>query len=408
MSSPFSSPPKRPTDDNESASSDRDTRAEKLAKGPSGNAVTAYDQTIAGIQDDTLKEAMTCINGVAKVLEDDSAGRGEVIFNSEGLGGAVKRLVTAVQSHPDKYPVDTAHSTTELLPAVDTIRLYQDDVHRRISTGIINSLQDPLWELNEDGTNPILQVYGMRVDIGGSVATNGRAVSPVTLTLADGDGLLINARVATPRTNDALALRKGYLIELMEFHRIHMAQHSENYSTAGIGIVRFSVIGNGPVVETIRYAAAERISISNLLDQAASTSNGDDSVDIPDPLEGFEEGMEPPQVPETRCMRRNRMCSRYGTHFFSKCVCEECPPDRKVLEELADVYFAANKPVAEMSNSEKRNMLYWSYATDIYHVHGWLNRLPLPPCLVFEIRKLYPNKLNTPYKEFQPSNMVLQ
>jgi hypothetical protein len=85
-----------------------------------------------------------------------------------------------------------------------------------------------------------------------------------------------------------------------------------------------------------------------------------------------------------------------------------CPPAAKDLEELASVYFAANKPVTQMSNSEKRNMLYWSYATDVYHVHGWLNRLPLPPCLVFEIRKLYPNNINCPYKEFEPSNVILQ
>ena len=101
MSSPSSSPPKRPADLNETAASDRDTRAEKLAKGRSGIAVTAFDQAIAGTQDKTLAEATACIDGLAKTLEDNAGGRGEVIFNSGGLGRAIQRLVAAVQSHPD-------------------------------------------------------------------------------------------------------------------------------------------------------------------------------------------------------------------------------------------------------------------------------------------------------------------
>eukprot|EP00562_Extubocellulus_spinifer_P018326 CAMPEP_0178602416 /NCGR_PEP_ID=MMETSP0697-20121206/34951_1 /TAXON_ID=265572 /ORGANISM="Extubocellulus spinifer, Strain CCMP396" /LENGTH=350 /DNA_ID=CAMNT_0020240623 /DNA_START=6 /DNA_END=1058 /DNA_ORIENTATION=+ len=152
-----------------------------------------------------------------------------------------------INSDSDEYCLGAVPNDTKLLPAVDTSQLYHYDVRRHLTTGRIRPLQDPLWEVGEDEANPMFQVHGLRVDVGGSVAANGRTVSPVTLTLADGDGLLINARVGTPRTADALGLRKGHLIEPVELHRIHMSQHIESYSTAGIGLMKFAVVGCGPI-----------------------------------------------------------------------------------------------------------------------------------------------------------------
>mmetsp|Transcript_26571 Transcript_26571/g.57651 ORF Transcript_26571/g.57651 Transcript_26571/m.57651 type:complete len:167 (-) Transcript_26571:206-706(-) len=135
MPSPSSSPPKRPADLNGTAASDRDTRAEKLAKGRSGIAVTAFDQAIAGIQDKALAEATQCIDELAKMLENNAGGSGEIIFNSGGLGRAIQRLVVAVQSHPDEYCLGAVPNDTQLLPAVDASQLYQDDVRRHLTTG---------------------------------------------------------------------------------------------------------------------------------------------------------------------------------------------------------------------------------------------------------------------------------
>ena len=66
-------------------------------------------------------------------------------------------------------------------------------------------------------------------------------------------------------------------------------------------------------------------------------------------------------------------------------------PTEEDLEDIADKYYATTMPVEAMANNLKRNMLYWYYATEVYHVRGWLDRKPLPTCLVFCIRFIYPN-----------------
>ena len=113
----------------------------------------------------------------------------------------------------------------------------------------------------------------------------------------------------------------------------------------------------------------------------------------------FEEN-EPPPVPDP-CNAPGRSCSMTGVNFFRRCICEEHPVCDKDLEDIKKVYYAATEEVTDMTTAHKRNMLYWLYATDVYGWRGWQNRLELPSCLVFAIRKAYPNPKGIPYAEFK-------
>ena len=79
-------------------------------------------------------------------------------------------------------------------------------------------------------------------------------------------------------------------------------------------------------------------------------------------------------------------------------------PTEEDLEDIADKFYATTMPVEAMANNLKRNMLYWYYATEVYHVRGWLDRKPLPTCLVFCIRFIYPNDEGERYVGFIPGH----
>ena len=60
------------------------------------------------------------------------------------------------------------------------------------------------------------------------------------------------------------------------------------------------------------------------------------------------------------------------------------------LELIARDCVFATREVGEMSNSDKRFLLYYYYATTVYQFHGKGNRVELPECLKTAVRALYP------------------
>jgi len=62
--------------------------------------------------------------------------------------------------------------------------------------------------------------------------------------------------------------------------------------------------------------------------------------------------------------------------------------------------FATGDSACALPNNEKRNMLYWWYATNVFLICGKGCRGPLPECLVYAIRCRYPNPKGVPYAGF--------
>eukprot|EP00562_Extubocellulus_spinifer_P023976 CAMPEP_0178674302 /NCGR_PEP_ID=MMETSP0698-20121128/34794_1 /TAXON_ID=265572 /ORGANISM="Extubocellulus spinifer, Strain CCMP396" /LENGTH=136 /DNA_ID=CAMNT_0020318433 /DNA_START=1 /DNA_END=411 /DNA_ORIENTATION=+ len=122
------------------------------------------------------------------------------------------------------------------------------------------------------------------------------------------------------------------------------------YSTVGVGVVHFDIIGKGPVATDGEYIAAPRLDTADLAGRVCgddgSNSNSDEVGNQWDPLADWNEQYERPPVPD-RCTRSSRSCSRYGTLFFSKCVCEVRPvPSESDLGELAKLYWATTAATA--------------------------------------------------------------
>ena len=76
-------------------------------------------------------------------------------------------------------------------------------------------------------------------------------------------------------------------------------------------------------------------------------------------------------------------------------------PESLVLSEIKKECHFADKEPTQMTNKEKRNLLYWWYATNVYLILGKATRAELPPCLEHAVRVCYPNDKGDPYKGFK-------
>jgi hypothetical protein len=69
------------------------------------------------------------------------------------------------------------------------------------------------------------------------------------------------------------------------------------------------------------------------------------------------------------CTPHQRYCARYGLSPVL-CICKSDLPDKINLEVLQEFCWFATKEVTDMDNSNKQNMLYWWYMTNIYNIGG--------------------------------------
>ncbi len=95
-------------------------------------------------------------------------------------------------------------------------------------------------------------------------------------------------------------------------------------------------------------------------------------------------------APVTDCQSK-RYCTIHGV-YFPVCICETIKVKDLDLPSIKEDYYFATDELDKMSNSHKRNMIYWWYATNVYSICGKGKRKELPKCLVHEIRRKYPSK----------------
>ena len=62
------------------------------------------------------------------------------------------------------------------------------------------------------------------------------------------------------------------------------------------------------------------------------------------------------------------------------------------IEIIANECYFAGENVMSMTNSKKRNLLYFWFANNVYSICGKSNRKKIQGCLVYAIRKCYPNE----------------
>ena len=91
---------------------------------------------------------------------------------------------------------------------------------------------------------------------------------------------------------------------------------------------------------------------------------------------------------EVNCSSNHRCCSVYGVSTVL-CLCDTDPVQNINLEMVREYCYFATTEVSKMSNSWKRNMLYWWYMTNTYNICGKRTRADPPACLKAAIRKTY-------------------
>ena len=112
------------------------------------------------------------------------------------------------------------------------------------------------------------------------------------------------------------------------------------------------------------------------------------------------DGIRYERLVEVECTHDHRYCSVYGLSTL-QCICVSDPVDDIDLEVIRQYCWFATKDVCNMTNSNKRNMLYWWYMTNIYNVCGAGRRKDPPACLKAAIRNLYREEDGW-YKVYQP------
>ena len=120
----------------------------------------------------------------------------------------------------------------------------------------------------------------------------------------------------------------------------------------------------------------------------------------------FDRIIDPRVDPKPVCTDENRICAMYGVRFFG-CICDVLPVrDRNLATIQKDCYFTIDD-LEVMSNSHKRNMVFWWYATNAYGIAGKGCIEKLPECLEYAIRDTYPNPDGVPYtgnKKYRQEN----
>jgi len=225
-------------------------------------------------------------------------------------------------------------------------------------------------------------------------------VKIVCLTVVDRDGNRLLARVAAHLTDTAVHLREGHVLRLRMFNDLLMSPHKHSPPTAVIVIVQMDVMGSGP------FITAEENMRTPTLDSMPTESKGiaGGATNIADIGEEFE----PPPVLEHPCTYSNRRCSVYGLNF-RLCVCDKIPvADQDLTSIKSSCPFASGGPADCLSANEKRNMVYWWYATNLFLICGKGRHGPLPDCLVYAIRCCYPNPKGIKYVRFLEKDEQVQ
>ena len=205
-------------------------------------------------------------------------------------------------------------------------------------------------------------------------------VKLVTLTLVDGDGERIHTRLNNSLSHLNNELVRGDKIRLDLFTPIEYRVNNESPLMPALFVHKLSCIGrdydNMPDVRTNIFRAC---SSKQQSDSSADFEPIDDDIVIDPRKHNFPE-----------CMYSKRLCAMHGVCFLS-CVCLAIPVEKLDLVGIHEECYFATTALTEMPANQKRNMIYWWYATNIYNIagRGVIDRLPL--CLEYQVRKLYPN-----------------
>ena len=231
---------KRSADTSAASAHNADTRKQKLETDGSGHVRLPIDRKRESAEDKAKASVADLLEGLAATLENNQNGQGQELWNSTVIGRSLQHVIKAREARIDKYPISDDINVAAERPVVVVANLSAAAVKSALTEGIVDELQNPMFDVGPD-CFPVFQIHGMRIDVGSSLAAHGRPFNTTSLTLLDGSGKLVVARVAMTINEKSRRLQQGHLIKLTKFHRWNVAPYDDRYSTAGIGLVDFDV-----------------------------------------------------------------------------------------------------------------------------------------------------------------------
>jgi len=233
-----------------------------------------------------------------------------------------------------------------------------------------------------------------------------------TLHAADGDENIITIKIATQINGHMGTVKVGSVIELRSFRRGFMPRlHPEDPERLAILVSNFRTRGSMEVKDSLLQKPTKRLIVQHPEDLDEESSGDDDEEDNSDDNDGDDETSDEETAAiddkdpslrwkSAKCTSSKRLCHKHG-YGFDVCVTEAYPIDEFILEEIARECWFVNKEVEKMAPNEKRNILYWWFMVNVYHISGKDKRKRPPRCLIKAIREQYPNPPGVPYVDFR-------
>ena len=266
-----------------------------------------------------------------------------------------------------------------------------------LESDLIESMQG--WQFEPPEGSPVVQIVAIEARKEEGYGKDDPIRRTITVSVSDASRRTIRGRLAVSAAG-VDRLRPGHVVGLNRFYRYVVRPTDKNDMTeVWMLILDLTIVGMGPTdAPMVAYPTAALADIKS--EKPVKDDRGGSDDDNGDDGDDWDPRFEPPPKPDSCCTASNRLCSLYGQVFTSHCICEQMPvPDD--LEAVYDAYQGTTEPLESMSNSLKRNMVYWMYATDVFMVRGQGIRKPLPPCLVYCIRCKYPNDKGVSYKGYE-------
>ena len=336
----------------------------------------------------------------------------------------IREFVDEVARFPNKYrPMD--HDNTLRLPVM---------AGPDLTKGYVKALAD-LKSGRDVADNPILMVYTRTTNYRDDTAhaeSDKQRIKMTEMKLVDGDGHQIFCRLALHLADAGRALNRGDKIRLVMFtpltHQYKGNPEWPERTLPALFICQMSLVGqmsaldmDSMVKEDIPYCRSTNTDVDGVVtasdrwllpsekpaavvlgggtslettaalhDSSSAASSGTTSyaaagsAPVLDPLN-------PLTMRTPVCTHSNRLCACHGIRFIG-CVCDVLPVNQRTLTTIKEDCYFATTDLEDMPNNQKRNMLYWWYAVNVFNISGAGKRGKLPECLEYEIRKLYPNE----------------
>ena len=215
-----------------------------------------------------------------------------------------------------------------------------------------------------------------KVDDGGNAVVNFRTWR---FGAADGDNKYVHIRLDSTLSTEGNLLTTGTVILIKKFLPVYYSYENLHNNMVAVVVREFEIVGRCQVPTHLLEAPKE----------------SDRAQPLPEATKKRKKSTKKKKAAATEeeqnCDCTGNLCSIHGTEFVV-CLTQCVPVSEASLPLVARGCVFATREFEDMSQSDKRFLLYYHYATTVYQFHGKDNRIQLPECLKKAIRDSYPDE----------------